>query len=88
MTGDFANVPTDAVVTNWRAVVGPKGMTASQIAYWDAVFAKSLVHDEWARDIAHNLRDGSFLLSADTAKFFILQHEEFRQSLADIGLAK
>ena len=94
MTGDFASVPTlrengiDAVVTNWRAVVGPKGMTAPQVAYWDGVFAQTLANDEWTRDIARNLRDGTFLLSADTAKFFVAQHEEFRQSLADIGLAK
>ena len=94
MTGDFASVPTlresgiDAVVTNWRAVVGPKGMSAAQVAYWDGVLAKTLAHDEWTRDIAHNLRDGSFLLSADTAKFFVGQQEEFRQSLADIGLTK
>ncbi len=94
MTGDFANVPTlrengiDAVVTNWRAVVGPKGMTAAQTAYWDGVFAQTLAHDDWTRDIARNLRDGTFLLSADTAKFFVSQHEEFRQSLSDIGLAK
>lgn len=94
MTGEFAAVPTlrengiDAVVTNWRAVVGPKGMTAAQVAYWDGVFAQTFAHDEWTRDIARNLRDGSFLLSADTAKFFNAQQEEFRQSLADIGLAK
>ena len=78
----------DFVVTNWRAVVGPKGMSAAQVAYWDGVLAKTLAHDKWTRDIAHNLRDGSFLLSADTAKFFVGQQEEFRQSLADIGLTK
>lgn len=92
--GELANVPTlreqgvDAVVTNWRAVVGPRGMTAAQIAYWDGVFAQTLRHEEWTQDIARNLRDGSFLLSADTAKFFAAQNEEFRQSLSDIGLAK
>lgn len=94
MTGEFATVPTlrengiDAVATNWRAVVGPKSMTAAQVAYWDGVFSQTLAHDEWTRDIARNLRDGTFLLSADTAKFFVMQHEEFRQALSDIGLAK
>ena len=94
MTGEFATVPTlrengiDAVVTNWRAVAGPKGMTAAQVAYWDSIFAQTLAHEEWSRDIARNLRDGTFLLSADTAKFFITQHDVFRQSLSDLGLAK
>ncbi len=94
LPGDLASVPTlreqglDAVVTNWRAVVGPKGMTAAQVAYWDGVFTQTLRHDDWTRDIVLNLRDGNFLLSADTAKFFVAQNEEFRQTLADIGLAK
>ena len=94
LPGDLANVPTlrelgvDIVVTNWRAMVGPKGMTAAQVAYWDGVFAQTLRHDEWTRDIARNLRDGNFLLSADTAKFFAAQNDESRQALADIGLAK
>jgi putative tricarboxylic transport membrane protein len=94
LTGDLANVPTlreqgiDAVVTNWRAVVGPKGMTAAQVAYWDGIFAQTLRHEDWTRDIVRNLRDGNFLLSADTAKFFVAQNEEFRQALTDIGLAK
>lgn len=94
LPGDLANVPTlrelgvDIVVTNWRAMVGPRGMTAAQVAYWDGVFAQTLRHDEWTRDIARNLRDGNFLLSADTARFFAAQNDESRQALADIGLAK
>lgn len=94
LTGELANVPTlreqgiDVVVTNWRAVVGPKGMTAAQVAYWDSVFSHTLRHEDWTKDIVRNLRDGNFLLSADTAKFFVAQNEEFRQALTDIGLAK
>ena len=44
--GVLANVPTwkeqgvNAMVTNWRMVAGPKGMTAAQIAYWDGVLGK------------------------------------------------
>ena len=41
MTGALAAVPTwkeqgaDIVVSNWRAVIGPKAMSAAQIAWWD-----------------------------------------------------
>ena len=78
----------DIVVTNWRAMVGPKDTTAAQVAYRDGVFAQTLRHDEWTRDIARNLRDGNFLVSADTAKFLAAQNDESRQALADIGFAK
>jgi len=43
---DRAETPTwveqgyDAVFSNWRGFVGPKGMTPAQIAYWDGIFAK------------------------------------------------
>jgi putative tricarboxylic transport membrane protein len=92
--GVLAQVPTlrelgmDVIVTNWRAVVGPKGMTASQVAFWDDVFSKTLRHEEWVQDNARNHRDGSFMLSSDTARFFVEQEKQFRQALGDIGLAK
>jgi putative tricarboxylic transport membrane protein len=94
LPGILAQVPTlrelgmDVVVTNWRAVVGPKGMTASQVTFWDEVFAKTLRHDDWVQDNVRNLRDGSFMLSSDTALFFAEQEKQFRHALADIGLAR
>ena len=42
----IAQIPTwreqgiDAVFGNWRGVVGPKGVSAAQLAYWDDVFSK------------------------------------------------
>jgi putative tricarboxylic transport membrane protein len=53
--GVLADVPTwkeqgvNAVVTNWRMVAGPKGMTAEQVAYWDRVLAKLTATDEWKK---------------------------------------
>jgi putative tricarboxylic transport membrane protein len=46
--GALADVPTwreqgvDAVFSNWRGIIGPKGMTPEQIQYWDDVFAKTM----------------------------------------------
>ncbi len=49
--GEIASVPTwkelgvNAVSANWRSVVGPKGLSAAQVRYWDqtlGAFAKSL----------------------------------------------
>src|SRR6267154_2577747 len=46
--GVLADVPTwreqgvDAVFSNWRGVVAPKGMTPEQIQYWDDLFAKTM----------------------------------------------
>ena len=30
----------DVSLSNWRAIIGPKGLTAAQIGYWEGVLAK------------------------------------------------
>lgn len=92
--GAFANVPTwkeqgvDSVYANWRGVVGPKGMTAPQIAYWDGVFAKLAQMPEWRDELARLLQDPVYLNSRDTQKYLDSQHQELRGVLVDLGLAK
>ena len=55
--GVLADVPTwreqgvDAVFSNWRGVVAPKGMTPEQIQYWDDLFAKTMETPEWKDEI-------------------------------------
>ena len=92
--GAFANVPTwkeqgvDSVYANWRGVVGPKGMTAPQIAYWDGVFAKLVQMPEWRDELARLLQDPVYLNSRDTQKYLEAQHQELRAALVDLGLVK
>ena len=92
--GAFANVPTwkeqgvDSVYANWRGVVGPKGMTAPQIAYWDGVFAKLAQMPEWRDELARLLQDPVYLNSRDTQKYLEAQHQELRAALVDLGLVK
>ena len=92
--GAFANVPTwkeqgvDSVYANWRGVVGPKGMTAQQIAYWDGVFAKLAQMPEWRDELARLLQDPVYLNSRDTQKYLEAQHQELRAALVDLGLVK
>ena len=92
--GAFANVPTwkeqgvDSVYANWRGVVGPKGMTAQQIAYWDGVFAKLAQMPEWRDELARLLQDPVYLNSRDTQKYLDAQHQELRAALVDLGLVK
>jgi putative tricarboxylic transport membrane protein len=72
MGGSVANVPTwkelglDAVVSNWRGLMGPKDMPAEAVTYWEGVLEKTM-------------QDAEFKKSADaalqTAK--LMKHEEF-----------
>ena len=94
LAGAFANVPTwkeqgvDSVYANWRGVIGPKGMSAAQIAYWDGVFSKLAQMPEWREDLARLLQDPVYLNSRDTQRYLELQQQELRAVLVDLGLGK
>lgn len=94
LEGAFAKAPTwkeqgvDAVSSNWRAVVGPKGMTAPQVAYWDGFFGKLVAQPEWKKDVADSLQAFVYLPSAETKKFFDAQNEDLTSALTELGLAK
>jgi len=92
--GVLADVPTwkeqgvNAVVTNWRMVCGPKGMTAAQIAYWDRVLSRLVQTDEWKKDLEANIFENAYLASAATERYMQAEYEQFRSALAELGMAK
>lgn len=93
LSGPLANVPTwkeqgvDVVVSNWRSVLGPKGMTAAQTAWWDNALQKLVQTPEWNEDIQKNYWVNNYLGSAESQKFFAAQYEELRGVLGEL-LAK
>jgi putative tricarboxylic transport membrane protein len=94
LSGVFADVPTwkeqnvDSVYANWRGVVGPKGMSTAQIAYWDDVLSRLTQTPEWREELARLLQDPAYLNSRDTRRFLDAQHQELRAVLVELGLAK
>ena len=92
--GPLAAVPTwkeqgaDVVVANWRPVIGPKGLAAPQVAFWEGAFSKLTQTEEWKSEVA---RDGSvshFMGSRELAAYFDAQYIQFKSILTDLGLAK
>lgn len=92
--GVFANTPTwkelgvDAVIDNWRGVIGPKGMTPAQVAFWNNAFGKLFQTDEWKKDVERNYWDSAALLSADSAKYLDAQYDELKRALIELDMAK
>jgi putative tricarboxylic transport membrane protein len=94
LEGPLAIIPTwkeqgaDVVVANWRPVIGPKGLAAAQVAFWEAAFARITQTEEWKTDVA---RDGSvshYMNSRDLASYFDAQYAHFKAVLTDLGLAR
>jgi len=94
LAGDLAQVPTwreqgiDAVSDNWRGIIGPRGMTPAQVAWWEDVFARVVETDGWKRDLDRNFLSASFMRSAESRRFLQAQQTELRALLTDLGIAK
>jgi putative tricarboxylic transport membrane protein len=92
--GILADVPTwreqgyDAEVSTWRFLVGPKDMTAGQIAYWEGVFRRLVDTEEWKKELEDNFWASRFTGSAETRKFMARDNEQVKTFLADLGMTK
>ena len=94
LAGEVASVPTwkelgvNAVSANWRSVVGPKGLNAAQVAYWDQTFGAMVKTADWQESVRQNQWEDEYLNSANTIKFMREEYKELEALLAELGDAK
>jgi putative tricarboxylic transport membrane protein len=92
--GDLQDVPTwkeqgiDAEFRNWRGVLGPRGLSREQVAYWEGVLAAVTKSDEWKRDVEGVHATTAFVGSTDATRQLAVQQKEILQTLKDLGIAK
>jgi putative tricarboxylic transport membrane protein len=92
--GELAKVPTwkeqgvNSAFELWRGLAGPKGMTRSQIQFWDAALGTLVATDEWKKELADNLVENIYKNSADTGRQWKAEYDEVRGILVELGLAK
>jgi putative tricarboxylic transport membrane protein len=94
LTDVLATVPTwreqgyDVIVSNWRSMVGPRGMTEAQITYWEQAFRRFVESEEWKKELETNFWASEYMRSAETRKYLDLDNAQVRSFLAELGLAK
>ena len=92
--GEVASVPTwkelgvNAVSANWRSVVGPRGLTAAQVAWWDQAFGAMVKSVDWQEAIRNNQWEDEYLNSANTVKFMREESKLLETLLTELGDAK
>lgn len=92
MSGPYAGTPTwteqgyKAVMDTWRGVIGPKGMTAAQIAWWDGVLAKVVATPTWKEALEQNTWAANYLNSVQTRRQFDEEYADYRTILGDLGM--
>lgn len=73
-------------VDNLRGVIGPKMMSAGQIAYWETAFARVAATAEWKSHLEQNQWSDNFAGAAASRKILNDQHDEMRAGLAALGM--
>jgi putative tricarboxylic transport membrane protein len=90
----LANVPTwreqghDVIVSNWRSMVGPRGMSAGQVTYWEQAFQRFVESDEWKKELETNFWASEYMRSAETRKYLDQDNAQVRSFLVELGLAR
>jgi putative tricarboxylic transport membrane protein len=94
LAGAFADVPTwkeqgvEGTFSNYRGLIGPKGMQPAQVAYWEGVFSALDKDESWRADLERNLWVGHYLNGRDTRKYWDDLSVQVRAVLDDVGLLK
>jgi len=92
--GALASAPTwneqgaNTVVSNWRGVVGPGGMSREQIAYWDDALRALVRADEWKKELERNNWNDEYKASVEAGKAMQADYVESKRFLTDLELVK
>ncbi|MCW5605115.1 MAG: tripartite tricarboxylate transporter substrate binding protein [Burkholderiales bacterium] len=92
--GVLADTPTwkeqgvDLVFGGWRAIMGARGITAAQSAYWEGALRKATEVPEWKEDMEKNYWADDFVTGAQFGKNLVKEYADMKSVLADLGLAK
>jgi putative tricarboxylic transport membrane protein len=89
----FPNVPTIKEsgfnipnVPQVRGVVGPPGISADAVAYWEDLFARFVKTPSWQKYLEDNLFEEGFMRSAELARFFDQHADTTRAILKEGGV--
>jgi putative tricarboxylic transport membrane protein len=94
MAGALAEVPTwkeqgvEGAFSASQGAIGPRGLGAAQVAYWENAFRQLSQTEEWKKELASSYWEGNFLGSRETAKYYASQAAELRDILGELGLAR
>jgi len=94
LPGPYASAPTwkeqgyDVVIGGWRSIMGPKGLTPAQIAYWEGTLVQVAAAPEWKTDLERNYLSGDLVLSAQFKLDLAREYADMKGVLTALGLAK
>lgn len=94
LSGALAAVPTwteqgiKGTMTNFRAVIAPKGTDAGAVKFWETRYAELAAQDEWKKDLEANLWAWNFLDSGKTVAVVAEYASDVDALVGILGLRK
>jgi putative tricarboxylic transport membrane protein len=94
LEGVYANVPTwtelglPVVSGFWRGIIGPRGMSAEQLAYWEDLLKRMVASPEWQQALKVHQLENTYMGGRESARVLAEQAKDYRAILAELGLAK
>lgn len=94
MPGAYANVPSTkelgvtTTIDNWRVVIGARGITQPQTAYWENVLARVVDTADWKAMLEKDSLTGEFLRSTETRAQLQAEYNELASIMSELGLVK
>jgi putative tricarboxylic transport membrane protein len=92
--GEYADIPTwreqgiEGVVSNWRFLLAPPGLSAEQIAFWSDVMRRTVQLPEWKQQVDKNQWVNHYIPYSEAGPYLEKQEQQQREILTDLGLAK
>lgn len=92
LNGEMSNIPTwremgvDAVVTAWRGVVAPPGLTPEQTAFWSNAIQKVTESEGWKKVLSDEFMLNSYKNSKDTGAFLAAESDRYSAMVTALGV--
>lgn len=71
-----------------QGAIGPKGLAAPQLAFWENAFLKLSQSDEWKKELDASNWQSNYRNSQDTARYYEREYAEMKAVLGELGLAR
>lgn len=92
--GVLAGIPTfreqgiDAVFSDARGFIGPKGLALAQVEFWSGAFARMVEDEAWKKELERYAWAPDFKGAAETVRFLDERSELLTKVLNELGLVK
>lgn len=78
----------DAVFSNVRGAIGPRGLSEAQIRYWEQTLARLAASESWQKSLQSGSRSAAYLDSAAATRAWRALNQELQLLLGELGLLK